>query len=490
MFAPPCRHVSESSIPILTLDILRAIKPLTCVLFDVQSPARTITFHERFIWTTLAILIYLVSSQVPLFGIISNDTADPLQWMRVMMASNRGTLMDLGTSPVVTSSLIMQVLTVSEIIKVDWSVKEDKNLHNAMQRLIALIMTVGQAFVQVYTGFYGSPSSLGVTYCLLLVVQLIFSGVIIILLDELLQKGYGLGNGVNLFIAANVCENIVWKAFSPKVFFTGRGVEFEGSVIALFHLIVVRKSKLAALYEAFFRQNLPNLFSLVSTVLLFGLVIYLQGVRVELPTESSQIRGHIGKYPIKLLYTSTTPIIIQNYIVGHFSTVSSFLYKRWPEYSVVRLLGIWRTSKSGRYAPVSGLSYYLVSPESILEGMRNPGHLVIYLFIMLSTSALLSTSWLEVNDLSAEKAAQRLRDSKMRLKGVREANTASVLSRYIPTAAFLGGLSTSLVVILSNLFDTVGSGTNIFLATSIVNQYLEMFAKESAQKGGDIGFIE
>ncbi|KAM0671874.1 translocon subunit [Ordospora colligata] len=457
---------------------------------DVLSPARTITFHERFIWTTLAVLIYLVCSQVPLFGIISSDTADPLQWMRAMMASNRGTLMDLGTSPVITSSLIMQFLTMSEILKVDWSIKEDKNLHNATQRLIAFIMTIGQAFVQVYTGFYGSPQSLGTTYCLLLVVQLIFSGIIIILLDELLQKGYGLGNGVNLFIATNVCENIVWKAFSPKVFFTGRGMEFEGSVISFFYLLVVRRNKFAALYEAMFRQNLPNLFSLISTIIMFMTVIYLQSVRVELPTESSQVRGRIGKFPIKLLYTSTMPIISQNYIVGHFSSISSFLYKRWPQYLFVRLLGTWKSSKSGRFVPVSGISYYLTSPESIMEGLKHPLQLVIYLFIMFTTSAILSVSWLELNESSPEKTAQKLKESKMKLKGVREGNTASVLSKYIPTAALLGGILTSMVVIMSNLFDTIGSGTNIFLAISIVSQYLEMFAKESMQKNGEIRFVE
>ncbi|AFN83629.1 protein transport protein Sec61 subunit alpha [Encephalitozoon romaleae SJ-2008] len=474
----------------MSFNLLHVVKPLVPYIPDVQSPSRTITFHERFIWTTLAILIYLVSSQVPLFGIISNDAADPLQWMRAMMASNRGTLMDLGTSPVVTSSLIMQFLTMSEILKVDWSIKEDKNLHNATQRLISLIMTVGQAFVQVYTGFYGSPKSLGTIYCLLLVMQLIFSGVIIILLDELLQKGYGLGNGVNLFIATNVCESIVWKAFSPKVLFTGRGIEFEGSVIALFHLLVVRKNKFAAIYEAFFRQNLPNLFSLLSTVLLFTLVIYLQGIRVELPTESSQVRGHVAKFPIKLLYTSTMPIIAQNYIVGHISSISSFLYRRWPQNLVVKILGVWNTSKGGRYMPVSGISYYITSPESILEGLRDPLRFFAYLSIMLLTSAILSTSWLELNELSPEKAAQKLKESRMRLKGVREASTATVLSRYIPTAAFLGGILTSMVVILSNLFDAIGSGTNIFLATSIVNQYLDMFAKETTQKNSEIGFIE
>lgn len=53
--------------------------------------------------------------------------------------------------------------------------------------------------------------------------QLFVAGLIVLLLDELLQKGYGLGSGISLFIATNICETIVWKAFSPTTINTGRG---------------------------------------------------------------------------------------------------------------------------------------------------------------------------------------------------------------------------------------------------------------------------
>lgn len=53
--------------------------------------------------------------------------------------------------------------------------------------------------------------------------QLVVAGLIVLLLDELLQKGYGLGSGISLFIATNICETIVWKAFSPATVNTGRG---------------------------------------------------------------------------------------------------------------------------------------------------------------------------------------------------------------------------------------------------------------------------
>jgi len=72
---------------------------------------------------------------------------------------------------------------------------------------------------------YGDPSDIGAGVCLLIIIQLFVAGLIVLLLDELLQKGYGLGSGISLFIATNICETIVWKAFSPATVNTGRGTE-------------------------------------------------------------------------------------------------------------------------------------------------------------------------------------------------------------------------------------------------------------------------
>ena len=44
---------------------------------------------------------------------------------------------------------------------------------------------------------------------------------LVICLDELLQKGYGLGSAISLFIATNVCETIIWKSFSPTTINAG-----------------------------------------------------------------------------------------------------------------------------------------------------------------------------------------------------------------------------------------------------------------------------
>lgn len=112
------------------------------------------------------------------------------------------------------------------------------------------------------------------TVCVLL--QLFFAGIIVICLDEMLQKGYGLGSGISLFIATNICENIIWKAFSPYTITGPQGPQFEGAVIALFQLLVQRGDKVRALKEAFYRNNLPNCTNLLATIAIFLVVIYFQ----------------------------------------------------------------------------------------------------------------------------------------------------------------------------------------------------------------------
>ena len=68
-----------------------------------------------------------------------------------------------------------------------------------------MILAFGEAFAYVWSGSYGNIEQIGAGNAILIVIQLTASGFIVILLDEMLQKGYGLGSGISLFIAVNVC---------------------------------------------------------------------------------------------------------------------------------------------------------------------------------------------------------------------------------------------------------------------------------------------
>ncbi|KAJ8777981.1 hypothetical protein J1605_001133 [Eschrichtius robustus] len=146
-----------------------------------------------------------------------------------------------------------------------------------------MIITIGQAIVYVMTGMYGNPAERGAGICLLIIIQLFVAGLIVLLLDELLQKGYSLGSGISLFIATNICETIVWKAFSPTTINAGR-------------------------------------------VFVSAVVIYFQGFRVDLPIKSARYQGQYSSYPFKLFYTSNIPIILQSALVSnlYIPTVAAF----------------------------------------------------------------------------------------------------------------------------------------------------------------------
>ncbi len=77
---------------------------------------------------------------MPLYGINKVVGSDPFYWMRVILASNRGTLMELGISPIVTGGMVMQLLAGAKIINVDQSNKEDRALFNGAQKRKNLIL--------------------------------------------------------------------------------------------------------------------------------------------------------------------------------------------------------------------------------------------------------------------------------------------------------------------------------------------------------------
>ena len=442
---------------------------------------------EKILWTAITLFIYLVCCQIPLYGISNSKSSDPLYWMRVILASNKGTLMELGISPIVTSGLVMQLLAGSKIIDVDQGTKEDKTLFQGAQKLLGIIITIIEAVAYVLSGMYGDVKDLGAGNAILLIAQLFTAGVLVICLDELLQKGYGLGSAISLFIATNVCETIIWKSFSPTTINTGRGTEFEGALIALFHLLLTKQDKVRALQEAFYRQNLPNVTNLLATILVFVLVVYFQGFRVELPVKHAKAKGNQGSYPIKLFYTSNIPIILQTALVSNLYFISQILYKRYPENIFIHLLGRWEEpemSVSGQMRPVGGLAYYVSPPTSFTEIASDPFHAIFYVAFILIACALFSKTWIQVSGTSALDVSKQLRDQQMVMVGHRTSSMHKQLNRYIPTAAAFGGMCIGALTIVADFMGAIGSGTGILLAVTTIYGVWETVMKEGAEAGG------
>lgn len=460
--------------------VLDLFKPFEAFLPEVIAPERKVPYNQKLIWTGVSLLIFLVLGQIPLYGIVSSETADPLYWLRAMLASNRGTLMELGVSPIITSSMIFQFLQGTQLLQVRLDSKEDRELFQVAQKVCAIILTFGQAAVVVLAGNYGAPSEIGVAISLLLVFQLMFASFIVLLLDELLSKGYGLGSGISLFTATNIAEQIFWKALAPTTVTSARGKEFEGALVALVHLLAVRSDKKAALVEAFYRQNLPNMFQVLATILVFLFVLYLQGFRYELPIKSTMVRGQVGAYPIKLFYTSNTPIMLHSALTSNIFLVSQIMYHRYPNNAIIGLLGVWgvKPGTQGPQVALSGLAYYLQPIMSLTELFLDPIKTVVYISFVLGTCAVFSKTWIEISGTSPKDVARQFKDQGLVISGKRETSVLRELKKIIPTAAAFGGATIGALSVGSDILGTLGSGASILMATTTIYGYYEIAAKE------------
>merc|ERR1712151_1081952 len=221
---------------------------------------------------------------------------------------------------------------------------------------------------------------------------------------------------------------------------------------------------------------------LFTTVLLFFVVIYFQGFRVDLQVKNTKVRGQTGSYPIKLFYTSNTPIILQTALVSNLYFFSQLLYRRFKSNMLVGLLGQWQeVEMSGKSIPVGGLSYYISPPHSFTDIWEDPIHAIFYVCFMLTSCALFSRTWVDVSGSSARDVAKQLRDQNMMMPGFRDSDLPKQLNRYIPTAAAFGGACIGALTVVADFLGAIGSGTGILLAVTIIYQYFEIVYKEKDQ---------
>ncbi|KAI8992254.1 SecY subunit of pre protein translocase [Pilobolus umbonatus] len=460
--------------------VLRLLKPFMAILPEISAPDRKVPLNMKILYTGVSLLLYMVMCQVPLYGIQSSTSSDPLYYMRVLLASNRGTLAELGVLPILTSGMVFQLLAGAHIIHVDSNSKEDRALFCGAQKLFAICLAFIQATVLVFTGIYGNPETMGTAHCLLLVAQLVASSTLIVLLDELIQKGYGLGSGMNLFMAAHITQTMFWKLLSFKMVETYRGKEYEGAILSMIHLILTRQYR--GLKDAFYRPDLPNGMNVVATLIVFAMVVYLQGFRVELQVRSNRLRGQTIGYPIKLFYTATMPLMLQTALFANYYIFSQALSYFAGSHFLVRILGVWEPiPETTQLTAGGGIAYYLSAPHSLKEAIIYPVHTLVYLVISVALCTYISKLWMEISNSTARDVARTLKEQQLTISGYRDVSMVKELKRVIPAAAAFGGAILAMVSVTGDILNAIGSGAGILMSVMIVFQYFEMFVTEQRE---------
>ena len=457
---------------------LSLFKPIGRVLPEIKKPERKVSFNEKIFWTALVLVIFLVMTEIPLYG-VEKSASDQFGQLRVIFASNRGTLMELGIGPIVTAGLILQLLSGSSIIKCDMSNSEDRGLFTSASKVFTIVLTAIQAGAYILSGMYGT--SLAGPTIIVIFVQLIITGLIVMLMDELVQKGWGLGSGISLFIMAGVAQNILWSTFSPPTgLFVGSLSSYLGGQQSLVEWAFGSSS---GVY--------PSLLGFIATIVVFLVIIYLQGIRIELPMSYAGYKGFRSRYPIKLLYVSNLPVIFASAL---FANVYFFSQLLWAQFGrpapgtnlFFQIIGDFNqtTSTSGgtSVSPIGGPAYFVTAPRNIQNVIAEPLRAAAYLGIIIAFCAVFSLIWLEVGGLGPNKVAKQLMDSGMQIPGYRRSGRPieAILKRYIPVVTVLGGIIVGLVAGVSDFLGAFGSGTGILLSVGIIYQYYELLMRERA----------
>ena len=381
--------------------------------------------------------------------------------------------MELGIGPIVTAGLILQLLVGSAIIQADMSNPGDRGLFTVASKFFSILLTGIQASAYIISGMYGSLAG---PVTLIIFLQLLGAGVIVMLMDELVQKGWGLGSGISLFIMAGVAQNILWQTFNP-----GTGL-FVGGLANLMQ----GQPGYLLMDWVLGSGSYPSLLGFIATIGTFLVIIYLEGVRVELPMTYAGYKGFRSRYPIKLLYVSNLPVIFASALFANVYFFSQLLWSQMgapgPGTNLLfQIIGDYNRTDTG-VTPVGGLAYYVTPPNNILSVAAEPVRAAVYLAILVAFCAVFSLIWLEVGGLGPDRVAQQLMDSGMQIPGYRRSGRPiqAILKRYIPVVTILGGIVVGLIAGVADFLGVFGTGTGILLSVGIIYQYYELLMRERA----------
>lgn len=490
---------------------LKALSPFVRIMPEVKAPERKVSFREKIVWTAIVLIIFLIMSHMPLYAVDRDVGTDYLWAMRVILASTRGTLMELGIGPIVTAGLVMQLLSGSKIISVDFGNPEDRALFTGGQKVLALFMTAFQAIAYIVGQAYGV---LDPTSALLVFLQLFIAGIIVILMDELVQKGWGLGSGVSLFIMTNVAGQVLWNMLDftqientgPLGYIGGDGTQATGlpnGIVAamvsnLLRVFGIGTSAGVAVDAGwlFIRNGYtPSIFSLIITFVIFGAVIWLESVRVEIPLQYAKYRGMKARYPIKLLYTSNIPVILAQALYANILFFGQMIWSAFNSDNsnpFLSWIGVFRKdTETGRMIADYGLARYITPPQGIFSLSTESDwlpHVVIYVALMILLCWGFSKIWVDISGIAPRDVSRQLLNSGYMVPGFRTSEKVMerLLERYIPVVAGLGGFLIGVLAATADVMGALAGGTGILLMVSIIKQYYEQIAKaQLSEMGGE-----
>ena len=454
------------------------MEPLLAAMPAVKSPEGHVHFKNKLMWTLGILILYFALTNIPVFGLDPRSLDVFLYW-RALMAGASGSIVHLGIGPIVTASIVLQLLKGADILHIDTSDTRGQVMYMGLQKILILVMIVIEAAPNLIGGFM-QPDAVIATQLfggnlfivsLLIFIQICIGGVLVFLMDEVVTK-WGIGSGVGLFIIAGISQAIVngfinWMPLSDPY-----PVGFFPRLVA----VVLSGANFIQYFGA-------ELLAFVTTIAIFLIIVYVESTRIEIPLAHAQVRGARARFPVKLIYASVLPMILVRVLQANIQMLGMFLSN----------VGITVLGTFNGQTPISGLMWYLApinGPTQWMWWVTDLGHapwevllrLGIDITFMVVGGAIFALFWIKTAGLDSKDVARQIQMSGMSIPGYRRNPQVleKYLNRYIPRVTIIGGVFIGILSVVANLFGVIGavSGTGLLLTVSITYRLYEEIASQ------------
>ncbi|MFD1646309.1 preprotein translocase subunit SecY [Haloarchaeobius litoreus] len=474
-----------------------AAEPVLTRMPSVQRPDGHVPFKRKLGWTGGILVLYFFLTTITVYGTAEVGAAgggDAFGQFRSILAGANRSILHLGIGPIVTASIVLQLLGGANLLGLDTDDPRDQILYQGLQKVLVLVMTAMTAIPMVFlsagilpiapgaqetmAGFVGVGNASMATRWLIFA-QIFTGGVLILFMDEIVSK-WGVGSGIGLFIIAGVSQRLVTG-------FIAVFRDWFSIVTGSTSVNVFTQSGLADLL-----LNQGHIVALVTTLLIFAIVVYAESVRVEIPLSHARVKGARGRFPVKLIYASVLPMILVRALQANIQFLGRGL-------SSLGSAPAWLVEYNGSGQAIGGLFYYLAPIQrpgdwmwwgtgtaSSVATSDGVFHVIarvgVDLTFMIAGGAIFAIFWVETTDMGPKSTAKQIQNSGMQIPGFRQnvGVIEKVMERYIPQVTVIGGALVGLLAVMANMLGTVGSvtGTGLLLTVSITYKLYEEIAEE------------
>ena len=247
---------------------------------EVRKPEeKKVDFKTKLKWTLIVLVLFFVLANISLFG-LSNNALERFEYLAIVLGTDFGSLISLGVGPIVMASIILQLLTGAGIINIDITSQEGKKFFQGIQKLLVFFFILFTSFIYVFMqGLQALPG-----FASIVILQLILGGLAIFYMDEVTSK-WGFGSGVSLFIGAGIS----WRLFASAFQFVnqqGRNCLLEFSTVPCSGKFLVL---IQAIINRYPTEFVSAFAAIISTILIFLLVVWAQSLKVEIPLSFGRV---------------------------------------------------------------------------------------------------------------------------------------------------------------------------------------------------------